>query len=431
MSVGWRMQSVDAWEVRGLQIFCLLIIMVSGLGFFYEVFHPSSWLAVNLLQYGGPLLMLITGAAGFAMVNSQRYNFCIVGVVVGASLGLWMLLLTDAVEHRLTADDSFVMGRVLEHAFLMFPSVAILSLFLVRLWAVVCWVAVSLSIPALVLFSASSFEHITFTYDMATLLIDGNAINADMLEKERNVNILFGCALLGLAGFHRWALRSSITLEKTKENYRRFFSPEIGEEIEAGEIVVGREGSREANVAVLFTDIVGFTKLSEKMDPQDVLDLLSAYQTLMVDAIFQHKGTVDKFIGDAVMANFGTPKSHGNDAQNAFNCGVLMNQKLAEWNTERQAADLPAIHHRIGIHFGNCVVGNMGSEQRLEFAVIGDAVNVASRICDACKNYDTSFLISSDLADRISHHLPSDKAPAVALRGRERTINLVKIYTDG
>ena len=77
---------------------------------------------------------------------------------------------------------------------------------------------------------------------MATLLVDGNAINADILEKERNVNILFGCALLGLAGFHRWALRSSITLEKTKDNYRRFFSPEIGEEIEAGEIVVGREG---------------------------------------------------------------------------------------------------------------------------------------------------------------------------------------------
>ena len=79
---------------------------------------------------------------------------------------------------------------------------------------------------------------------------------------------------------------------------------------------------------MLFTDIEGFTKLSEKMDPQDVLDLLSTYQTLMVDAIFQNKGTVDKFIGDAVMANFGTPKSHGNDAQNAFNCGVLMNQKL-------------------------------------------------------------------------------------------------------
>ena len=127
------MQSIDAWEVRGLQIFCLLIMVASGLGFFYEVLHPSSWFAVNLLQYGGPALMLITGAAGVVMVNPQRYTFCIAGVVVGASLGLWMLLLTDAVEHRLAADDSFVMGRVFEHAFLMFPSIAILGLFLVRL----------------------------------------------------------------------------------------------------------------------------------------------------------------------------------------------------------------------------------------------------------------------------------------------------------
>ena len=166
------MHSVDAWEVRGLQIFCLLIIMVSGLGFFYEVFHPSSWLAVNLLQYGGPLLMLIAGVAGFVMVNSQRDNCCIVAVVVCASLGLWMLFLNDGVEHLLSGDDSLVMGRLFEHAFLMFPSLAILGLFLVRLWAVVFWVVVNLGAPALVLFSASSFEHITFTYDMVTRLSD-------------------------------------------------------------------------------------------------------------------------------------------------------------------------------------------------------------------------------------------------------------------
>ena len=143
-----RVHSVDAWEVRGLQIFCLLIIMVSGLGFFYEVFHPSSWLAVNLLQYGGPLLMFITGAAGFVMVNSQRYNFCIVGVVVCASLGLWMLFLNDGVGHLSTEDDGLAMGRLLEHVFLMFPSLTILGLFLVRLWAVLFWVAVNLAAPA-------------------------------------------------------------------------------------------------------------------------------------------------------------------------------------------------------------------------------------------------------------------------------------------
>ena len=73
---------------------------------------------------------------------------------------------------------------------------------------------------------------------------------------------------------------------------------------------------------------MGFTKLSEKMDPKDVMEMLSEYQAIMMEAIFENKGTVDKFIGDAVMANFGTPKSHGNDAQNAFNCAVSINLKV-------------------------------------------------------------------------------------------------------
>jgi adenylate cyclase len=246
----------------------------------------------------------------------------------------------------------------------------------------------------------------------------------------RNATIFFILVLIGLVLFHGWAIRSSVDLEKSKDNYRRYFSPEIGDEIESGDLVIGQDGSRVTDVAVLFTDIAGFTKLSEKMDPQDVLDLLSEYQTLMVDAIFQHKGTVDKFIGDAVMANFGTPRSHGNDAQNAFDCGVLMNHKLAEWNKMRVEKGLSEIQHRIGIHYGKCVVGNMGSEQRLEFAVIGDAVNVASRICDACKNFDTNFLISADVASRITHDVPSEDAPNVGIRGREGNIDLVKIYTE-
>ena len=386
------MESVDAWEVRGLQIFCLLILMTSGLAFLYEIFHPSSWLAVNLLQYGGPLLMLVTGAAGFVMVNPQRYNFCLGAVVVCASLGLWMLFLTDALAHRFTADDSLIIGRVLEHAFLMFPSLAILGLFLVRLWAVVFWVAVNLAAPILVLSSASSFEHISFTYDMAALVSDGNAINADILEKERNVAILFGCALLGLTGFHRWALRSSVSLEKTKENYRRFFSPEIGEEIEAGEIVVGRGGSKEADVAVLFTDIAGFTKLSEKMDPQDVLDLLSAYQALMVDAIFQHKGTVDKFIGDAVMVFFGDPETKG-DKLDAIGCVQMALEMIQE-------AQALGIQIRVGLNSGLAYVGNFGTSKQMNYTIIGNAVNLAARLEHSCE--PGTVLISQSTYDLVN-----------------------------
>ena len=148
-------------------------------------------------------------------------------------------------------------------------------------------------------------------------------------------------------------------------------------EIEQTGLNFSEDGPKNLNVAVLFTDIVGFTKLSEHMKPNDVLQLLSEYQSIMVDCIFEFNGTVDKFIGDAVMANFGTPKSAGNDAQNAFDCALTMNKKLNDWNKLRNEQGLQQIEHRIGIHYGPCVFGNIGSELRTEFAVIGDPVNLS------------------------------------------------------
>ena len=157
--------------------------------------------------------------------------------------------------------------------------------------------------------------------------------------------------------------------------------------------------------------------------------ILSTYQSMMVSSIFAHSGTVDKFIGDAVMANFGTPRSHGNDAQNAYNCALEMHKKVAVWNFERRTAELPEVHHRIGIHFGTCVVGNTGSEQRTEFAVIGDAVNVASRVCEAGKTLQTDFVISSDFYDQITPVEPMDKVEAFEIRGRKEPIDLMTVVS--
>ena len=186
-----------------------------------------------------------------------------------------------------------------------------------------------------------------------------------------------------------------------------------------------KQESKEQDVAIIFTDIVGFTNLSEKMHPREVMQLLSKYQSLMVDAIFANNGTVDKFIGDAVMANFGTPQSHGNDAQNAFDCALEMQRKMVEWNISRRAEGLPEVTHRIGIHCGSCVVGNVGSEQRLEFAVVGDVVNVASRICDAGKTIGSDFVISADLFNRLETNENFQKIKNFQIRGRKEPIDLM------
>ena len=426
------MKSAEAWELRGLKIFCVLSAVAACFGLFYEALNPSPLLIGKVLQYGGTGVW-ITGTVLIARyASTERYVSNLISAILVSFLGLYAISMAQFVQFMADPTAEIVAGgRLFEHTLLLFPGTAILSLFLMRLWAVLLWVALSLVVPLQTLYAVMGMEEIYFTYDLTVLAVDGNAVNQDIVNKYRNVTIFFIVVLSGFVLFHGWALRSSVDLEKSKENYRRYFSPDIGDEIENGDLVIGQDGSRVTDVAVLFTDIVGFTKLSEKMDPQDVLDLLSEYQTLMVDAIFQHKGTVDKFIGDAVMANFGTPRSHGNDAQNAFDCGVLMNKKLAEWNKTRAKEGLPEIQHRIGIHYGKCVVGNMGSEQRLEFAVIGDAVNVASRICDACKNFDTNFLISADIANRITCDVPSEDAPNIGIRGREGNMDLVKIYTEG
>ena len=163
------------------------------------------------------------------------------------------------------------------------------------------------------------------------------------------------------------------------------------------------------------------------MKPKEVLALLSEYQTKMVAAVFDHGGSVDKFIGDSVMATFGTPFSKGNDAQNALNCIRQMQISMREWEKERSDKGMPSIKHRIGVHYGSCFVGNVGSEDRVEFTVIGDTVNVASRICEACKDVKSDVLISDEVKLRLSENLPTEEVKNFEVRGRNRKITLHKL----
>ena len=147
----------------------------------------------------------------------------------------------------------------------------------------------------------------------------------------------------------------------------------------------------------------------------------------MIKPIFKNSGTVDKFIGDSVMATFGTPISQGNDAQNAFDCAREMQIAMRQWAKERKDKNLAEITHRIGIHFGNSVVGNIGNEDRKEFTVIGDVVNVANRVCDICKELNAEILITETLKNRLNEEINSEVIKEHPIRGREDKITLYKI----
>ncbi len=168
-----------------------------------------------------------------------------------------------------------------------------------------------------------------------------------------------------------------------RSRLERYHSPAVIEEVMQEETSVGGEAARRlktAEVSVLFADIVGFTAYSEKADPEGVAELMEGYFTHAVDAIFAHGGTLDKFIGDCVMAFFGAPMSQEDHALRAVRAAIQFQRDLEDWNAERQRQGLPSIAARIGINSGPVVVGDVGSKKRVDYTVLGNTVNLASRL---------------------------------------------------
>ena len=224
-------------------------------------------------------------------------------------------------------------------------------------------------------------------------------------------------------------MKDVVKFEKSTAQFGRYFSPAIREKIQESEFDLLDNENNTQMVAVLFTDIDGFTKLSESMSSKEIIEMLSEYQDRMIKPIFKNSGTVDKFIGDSVMATFGTPVSQGNDAQNAFNCAREMQIAMRQWVKEREDRKLPVVTHRIGIHFGSCVVGNIGNEDRKEFTVVGDVVNVANRVCDICKELKCDFLVTESLKNRLNETLNAESVENYTIRGRKDKITLFKVQS--
>lgn len=208
--------------------------------------------------------------------------------------------------------------------------------------------------------------------------------------------------------------------ERERANLSRYFSQNMVDELANTDEPLGP--TRRQEVAVLFADIVGFTSWSEKHTPEEVLDLVRSFHARMERAIFAHKGTVDKYIGDAVMATFGTPRPTGKDAANAVDCVPTMLAAIRDWNQARAASGAEELHIGIGAHYGTVVLGDIGGDQRLEFAVLGDTVNVASRLERLTRELKVPALVSDALvaAARSQNADLSSLAelPSQAIRGR-------------
>jgi class 3 adenylate cyclase len=163
-------------------------------------------------------------------------------------------------------------------------------------------------------------------------------------------------------------------------NFQRYFAPNLVKQIAEQKDAVKLGGDKKP-VVVFFSDIRGFTSMSETMAPNEIADLLTGYFTEMVGIVFEHGGTLDKFMGDAIMALWGAPLTTGDDADKAMQTALDMMRTLGEMNRKWAEQGRRQVNIGIGINFGEVFAGNIGSDQRLEYTVIGDAVNVASRLC--------------------------------------------------
>lgn len=205
--------------------------------------------------------------------------------------------------------------------------------------------------------------------------------------------------------------------ENIKNTFGKFVNREIAEKALHGELQLG---GIKRNCAIFFSDLRNFTGMSEKMEAEQVVVYLNEYFTEMVECIYATNGIVDKFIGDAIMAHWGALYTDGNDTGNAIDAALLMRIALINFNSDPEHPNRPKFRFGCGINTGAVVAGQIGSQKKLEYTVIGDAVNLASRIEYMNKEFGTDILISEDSYEHIKGKYRVVEMPSVEIRGKSK-----------
>ncbi len=213
--------------------------------------------------------------------------------------------------------------------------------------------------------------------------------------------------------------------KRMKSTMARYMDPALADRLMGGGVDI--LGGRETTATVLFSDIRGFTPLTEALGASGTVGLLNEYFTLMVDCIVKEGGMLDKYIGDAIMAAFGVPVEHGDDEDRAVRASISMLNKLEQWNTERQTEGKLPVHIGIGLNTDHIVSGNIGSPTRMNYTLIGDGVNLASRLESACKQYAAKLLISEYTFKKLKGTYRVRDIDEVIVKGKTEPVRVYEV----
>ncbi len=240
-----------------------------------------------------------------------------------------------------------------------------------------------------------------------------------------------GCFLFpyGAAGAQAY-LQSERKRREIRNVFARYLSPAVLRTVLSHPEDV-RLGGHRAEVTVLFTDLAGFTGLAERIEPEAVGKMLNLYFTEMARIIFAHRGTIDKFIGDSVMAFWGTPLPDEEHAANACRAALAMQARMRALREEMKRQGLPELRMRIGIHTGEVIVGNFGSSELYNYTVLGDAVNLASRLEGANKDLGTEVLVSRAVVERAGSAVRATPLGRIRVKGRSEEIDVFELLSAG